>query len=202
MAAQATALQILNGESVTVRGFYDHGKVSGFEELYVEDIVDNATTALLPAPVTLQVADLARDARVPAKWFQKATVTISATDPLVMYDFSPAEFRLQGPCPAWEGFGLIPKSVGAPAPAGCNGAVNPPGTAPAPSEILVGRQYFHGFYSSSDCACAAFHHQTLVSAASSVSGTIGGILILEIIKGSTTSFQVFEPTSKAEFPIN
>ena len=187
---------------MTLRGYYEHGKISGFEEFYVESVTDDGAMLPVPAPITLNVSDLERNARVPAKWFQKATVTVAPADTLAMYDFSPPEFALNGPCPAWEGFGMIASSVMKPSPATCAGAKNPPGqTAADPKEILVGRQFFHRFTYSSDCGCAAAHSQVLLTAANTVSGSISGILILEILKGSKSGFQVFEPTSKSEFPI-
>jgi hypothetical protein len=200
--ALATSLQLLNGASVTLRGYYEHGKISGFEEFYIESVTDDGAMLPVPAPITLTVADLGRDARVPAKWFQKATVNVAPADTLAMYDFSPPEFALNGPCPAWEGFGMIASSVMKPSPATCAGAKNPAGqTAADPKEILIGRQFFHRFTYSSDCGCAATHSQVLLTAANTVSGAISGVLILEILKGSKAGFQVFEPTSKTEFPI-
>jgi hypothetical protein len=198
----ATALTLADNESVTVHGYYSHGKTSGFEEFLVESMSDDGSMLSPPAPVSLGVADIARSARVTAKWFQRATVSLAAADTLVMYDFSPAEFKLQGPCPAWEGFGMIPSSAGAAAPAACNGSANPPGIAsPDPKEILVGREFFHGFPYCTDCACAATHQQTLLTAANKISGTLGGILIFEITTGTTSTYQIFEPTSKTDFPV-
>lgn len=198
--ALTTSLALLDGESVTIHGYYHVGK-NGFEELYVESIVDDGATLPLPAPIKLQVADLQRDARAKAQWFQKASVDVSATDPLVMYDFSPAEFQLTGSCPAWEGFGMIPSSASKPAGGGCAGSSNPPSAAPEPREILVGRQFFHRFTHSSDCACAAAHKQRLVAATATVTGAVSGILILEEHKGSSAVFQVFEPTSNKDFAL-
>lgn len=197
--ALATALQLLNGESVTIRGYYEHGKVTGFEELAIESITDNGSTLAIPPPITLNETDIGRDARVPAKWFQKATVNVTK---LVMYDLSPAEMKLAGPCPAWEGFGLIPASAGAPAAGACAGTTNPNGiAAPASGETLIGRQFFHNFTYSTDCGCAAAHNQVLLTPASFVAGAMSGFLVLETLRGSTTGFQVFEPTSKGEFPV-
>jgi len=198
-SALATALQVLDGESVTLRGYYEHGKVSGFEEFSIESITDNGATLTIPPPVTLAEADLGRNARVPTKWFQKAKVNVTK---LVMYDFSPAEMQLTGPCPAWEGFAMISASAGATAATACNATTNPTGVStPAAGEILVGRQFFHNFTYSTDCACAAAHHQILLTSANFVSGTATGILILETPKGSTTAYQVFEPLSKTDFPV-
>jgi hypothetical protein len=198
----ATALQLLDGASVTLSGYYTFGKVSGFEEFYIEALVDDGAMLPRPAPIALQVANLGRAARAPASWFQRATVAIPAQDPLVMYDFSPAEFQLTGPCPAWGGFGVIPASAGAAPAVACSGATNPPGvSSPSDAEILIGRQFFHGFLYSSDCACAASHNQKLVQPTSSVSGTITGILILERQAKSSVSYQVFEPASDKKFPL-
>ena len=67
-----------------------------------------------PAPVKLGLADLARDARTPAQWFQIVHVDIAAPELLDVYDLSPAELALRGTCQAWSGFAMIPHSLGAP----------------------------------------------------------------------------------------
>ena len=190
------------GEQISLRGYYSSGKISGFEEFYIEDIVDECTTVPRPAPIALTVADIARAARVPAKWFRRATVDIATTDPLVMYDFSPAELALPGAtCPDWEGFGMIPRSAGTAASPGCTGTMNPPGQTSNAQEILVGREFFKQFLFSSDCRCAASAGQRLVTPTSSVSGTVTGYLLLESLPMTTTAFQLFEPAADKSFPI-
>jgi hypothetical protein len=190
------------GEQISLRGYYSYGKISGFEEFYIEDIVDECATVPRPAPIALTVADIAGAARVPGKWFRRATLDIATSDPLVMYDFSPAELAVSGTaCPHWEGFGMIPRSAGAAAPPGCSGTTNPAGQAESAQEILVGRQFFKQFLFSSDCTCAASEGLRLLTPTSSVSGTVTGYLILESLPMTTTAFQLFEPAADKSFPI-
>ncbi len=189
------------GARLSVRGYYEFSKVSGFEEFYVEDVIDECKALPKPLPISLTVADLAEGARVPAKWFSRAIVDVPATNPLVAYDFSPAELALTGPCPKWGGFALISKSAGATSAAGCSGAVNPAGQASDANEILIGRQFFKTFLYSSDCGCTAGTQQRLITAASSLSGSMLGILVIEENKGSSAPFQLFEPVADKTFPL-
>jgi hypothetical protein len=192
-----------DGAKLNLRGYYQFGAVTQFEEFYIEDIVDTCSTMSRPAPIKLAVTELTRDARTAAaKWFQRATVDIPATDPLVLYDFSPPELLLGQPaCPDSAGFAMIPRSSGSTAPAACSGQTNPPARTPTdPNEILVGRQFFNQFLYSADCACSGTT-QRLVSATSSVSGSVVGYLILEQDKGATSAYQVFEPAADQSFPV-
>jgi hypothetical protein len=192
-----------SGAQLTVRGYYQHGTVGGFEEFYIEDLIDDGTTLPRPAPITLSVSDLERDARVAGKWFRRATIAIPAQDPLVMYDFSPTDLRLatSAACPNYAGFAMISKSVGTAATSGCTNNTNPKAHTINPKEILVGREFFNQFLYSTDCACMAGTNQRMLTPTSSVSGTVLGYLILEQDKGSTSSYQVFEPAADASFPI-
>jgi hypothetical protein len=206
-AATAAKLpQILDGAVVTLRGYYDRLSSNRFEELYLEDIVDEGAIAARPAPATLQVADISRDARVPAKWFQVVTVDVPLADPLVMYDFSPPEMALAPPdggCPKFEGFEVMPLSAGASAPVGCTATVNPQArTAPDRRRILVGRQFFSTFWATTDCACWATSKQHLLDPGSSLAGSITGILTFEMNANAPGGFQVFEPLFRASFPIS
>jgi hypothetical protein len=96
---------------------------------------------------------------------------------------------------------MIPASAAAGAPADCVGTTQPPGRAGDPREILVGRQFFHQFLFSSDCACAAASRQLLVKPTSSVSGPVVGYLIIEVDKGAVAPYQVFEPAANKSFPL-
>jgi hypothetical protein len=193
---------LASGAQMTLRGYYQYGKVTTFEEFYIEDILDECAAVPRPAPITLSVADLARDARVPAKWFRRATVDVSAQDPLVLYDLSPADLQLPQPqCPNWEGFAMIPKSAGLLEGAACGGTTNPAGRATDPREILFGRQFFNQFLYTSDCGCAAASKQRLLTPTNTVSGGLGGYLILEQDKASTKAYQVFEPSADKAFPV-
>jgi hypothetical protein len=198
---------LIDGASVIARGYYEQGSVTGFETLYLDEIEDQGTLLAFPPPAPVRVADLARAARLPGDWFQIVTASIPIDDPLVMYDFSPREFALTGPCPAWSGFGMIPFSAAdAMVPVlGCGGdagVTNPAGVSePDTREILVGRQFFKDFFASTDCACAAASKQHRLSAASTLLGPaqIQGILILQRDRAAG-AYQVFEPVAKG-FPI-
>lgn len=193
-----------DGAQLTVRGYYQHGSVTGFEEFYIEDIIDECKAVPRPPPITLSVADITRDARTPSKWFRRATVAIPAGDPLVVYDFSPAELLLAQPqCPDYAGFAMISKSAGTAAPATCAGATNPAPLMQAnPREVLIGRQFFNQFLFAADCACAATSNIRIVGAKGQVSGNVVGYLILEQEKASTAAYQVFEPAADQTFPIH
>ncbi len=192
-----------DGAQLSIRGYYQVGAVTGFEEFYVEDIIDECKTVPRPAPISLTVADLTRDARTPAKWFRRAMVNIPAQDPLVVYDFSPPEMLLGLPqCPDYAGFAMISRSAGSAVPAACAGNMNPPSVAAAdPMEILVGRQFFNQFLFGADCACAGTTNLKIVKPTGAVVGSVLGYLILEQKKASTTAYQVFEPAADQAFPI-
>jgi hypothetical protein len=201
-ATAAALLRLLNGAAVSVRGYYHLGMISGFEELQIDDFTDQGTLHDLPPSASLLSSDLARQARTRAQWFQRAGVDVPKADPLVMYDLSPAEFQLSGPCPAWGGFGMIPLSAGTAPPADCTQNANPASVAkPDAREVLMGRQFFDVFSYSSDCACAAASKQHLLTSASFIDGALSGILILELDSASSATYQVFEPLSKALFPV-
>jgi hypothetical protein len=193
---------LATGAQITLRGYYEYGKVTGFEQFYIEDIIDECASVPRPAPIALTLADITRDARPKAKWFRRATVDVSAQDPLTVYDLSPAELQLaQGNCPNWAGFAMIPKSAGVAAGTTCAGTTNPAGRAADPREVLVGRQFFDQFLYSSDCGCAAGTNQRLLTPTNTVSGNLLGYLLLEQDKGSTTAYQVFEPAADKTFPV-
>ena len=194
---------LTDGAQLSLRGYYQIGAVTGFEEFYVEDIIDECKTVPRPAPISLTVAELTRDARTPAKWFRRAMVNIPANDPLVVYDFSPPELLLGLPqCPDYAGFAMISRSAGSAAPAACVGNTNPPSVAAAdPMEVLVGRQFFNQFLFGADCTCAGTTNLKIVKPTGAVSGSVLGYLILEQKKASKTAFQVFEPAADRAFPI-
>jgi hypothetical protein len=191
-----------DGAQLTIRGYYTYGAVSLFENVLIEDILDECATIPRPDPISMTVAEIQRDARTPAKWFRRAHVSIPQNDPLVMYDFSPLD--LQSPiagCPDMLGFAMIPQSAGVAAATGCVGGNNPPARPNDPREVLVGRQYFNQFLYSTDCACVAGSGQKLVSSTGKVSGTVTGYLIIETDLKSTMSYQVFEAAANQSFPI-
>jgi hypothetical protein len=193
--------QILDGSTVTARGYYHQGSQSGFEELYLDSLSDSGRFAATPAPVALEAVDVAKEARRPAAWFQIVSVDIPSGEPWLIADMSPEELALGDACPRWSGFAMIPASRGAPAAADCVNGENPPTTSPAPAgEILIGRQFYDGFWASSDCGCALDHHQHLISGFSTLVGSVRGVLILEQMRGFTV--QVLEPLSKPDFPVS
>ena len=196
---------LIDGARITARGYYLQGTISGFEEIYLDNVTDEHALAQAPPPAVLNVAALGRSARSAAEWFQIATAEVPPEDPLVMYDFSPSELARGASCPTQGGFGVIPSSAVTTnaSAAGCMGNGNPTGLAlPDPREVLIGREFFKEFFASTDCSCALLNKQHLLSATSSLSGSIRGVLIPEITPGSTALFQVFHPTSKANFAIS
>ncbi len=198
---QADLTKLLDGASLTARGYYHQGSQSGFEELYLDSVIDSGSLALPPAPLLLEPADVAKEARRPAAWFQRVAITVPPADPWVIADLSPAELALGSTCPRFAGFAMLPASKGVPVAADCVNGENPPSASPAPAgEILIGRQFYDGFWASSDCACALDHKQHLISSFSTLVGTVKGLLLLEQIRGFTV--QVFEPATKADFPVS
>jgi hypothetical protein len=192
-----------DGAQISVRGYYQYGTVGGFEEFYIEDIVDDCAAITRPAPIALTLPEVTKDARTPAKWFRRADLQIPTADPLVMFDFSPPDLALvAGQCPDFAGFAMIPQSAGLGAPAGCAGTANPAARSADPREVLVGRQFFNQFLFSADCACSGVTRQRLVSPTGSASGSLRGYLILEQDKGSTATYQVFEAAADQTFPIH
>jgi hypothetical protein len=190
------------GAQLTLQGYYLNGGVTGFEQFYIEDIIDDCKKLARPAPIDIAVSDIGRDARLPAKWFQRANVTIPKADPLVMYDYSPADLNLSAPsCPDFAGFAMVPKSQATSEPDACNGKTNPAARALDPKEVLIGRHFFNQFLFGADCACVQGTGEILVQPTSSVSGTVRGYLILEVDKGSTNPYQVFEPAADQTFPL-
>ncbi len=194
---------LIDGSEVTIRGYYLQGSLSGFEEIYLDDVQDEQTLAAVPAPAKVSLVELSRDARARSQWFQIVEAEISAQDPLVMYDFSPAEFARGAACPSWSGFALIPASLAPPDIVnGCSGSGNPLGVAkPDGRELLIGREFYKEFFASTDCACAAASKQHLLSTSSAVVGSVLGVLTPEIKAGASSVYQVFHPLSKANFPI-
>ena len=190
------------GAQLTLQGYYLNGGVTGFEQFYIEDIVDECKTVARPAPIQIAAADIGREARVPAQWFQRADVKIPANDPLVMYDFSPSDLNLAAPsCPDFAGFAMVPQSQGTTAPMACSGTTNPAARALDPKMVLIGRHFFNQFLFGADCACVQGTGEVLVKPTSTVSGTVRGYLILEVDKGSTNPYQVFEAAADQTFPM-
>jgi len=206
-ATGAQVLQLLDGAAVTLQGSYHRDMQTGFEELYLDHVVDHGSLLEIPAPAVLTVAQITRAARTRNKWFQVAKVNVPDGDPLVMFDLSPAELRLSGAaCPYWSGFAMIPLSAGYAPPMDCDTSTTPPTNPPtrdghAPDAVLIGRRFFDGFSYSADCACAAEPKQHSLASGSFVEGKMMGVLGLELGSGSGDAHQVFQPLSKDLFPV-
>ena len=102
---------------------------------------------------------------------------------------------------------MIPRSAGAAVARGCT-ITGDAGTSPAglespdPNEILISREFYEGFYDRTDCSCAGVQMSHLLCPEATLSGTVGGIVTLEITPGTTQAYQLFKPLSKALFPIS
>jgi hypothetical protein len=206
VSAQVAATPL--GHSVTLQGTYIRSNATHFEEFYISAITDNGA-GTVPAPGVATVADIARGSTNYGLAFQKVSVTLAAADKLLMYDWTPAELsRTATSCPYVFGFGMIPKSVGGITPgAACtNGTSQPPGiTTPNAAEVLIDTRFYNGFTVNSDCRCAKMYMNVEPSATSTVSGTIGGILLFDVPYMATTGFMALAPTTGpaagSEFPI-
>jgi hypothetical protein len=210
-AAFASAKNILAGRSVTVQGLYTKSSAmkGGFEAFYIDSISDGGS-ATAPSPAALTESDLERGTTMSgggkpmaAYWFQTVNATLS--DKLVMFDWSPAEFKRSGSstsCPQWFGFGMIPTSAGATAGQACSGMTQPAGmTAVNPKEVLVSTDFYGGFTFSTDCACAATHSNPVPTAGQGVSGAITAVLDYDVVYGQTTGYQYLVPMQNASFNI-
>jgi hypothetical protein len=203
VSAQVAA--IATGRSVTVQGTYIKSKSTGYENFYIDTITDNgAGTA--PAAATATLGDVSRGGTNKGLAFQRVTATISGSDPLVMYDWTPAEFVYTGAtkCPYQFGFGMIPKSANATATMACtNGTSQPAGqTTPNAAEILVGTDFYKGFTLSSDCQCAKMFSDMEPAAGSQLKGSISGILVFDVPFGGTTGYYYIAPQSGADAAIS
>ncbi len=205
--AFSTAGGLTLGHKVTITGSYIRAKASGFESFYLGTITDNGAGATLPAPATLQLADIQRNAKTMAKWHQ--IVTVALPEALKVYDLSPVEFQRNAGqtcqtagCPCQFGFGMMPASSNATANA-CNGMTGPMTQTAQAMEVLVGTDFYKGFTFSSDCACAAKFSDTLVSGSNQVMGTISGILEYNDVYMATPpdDYQYIAPLTNAAFPI-
>ena len=196
------------GDKVTLKGTYIKSKLAsgGYEVFYIDSITDNgAGTAPAPLALTETAIEKAVDTSV-AGWnksfFQKVTITPSET--LNMYDWTPAELKYSGTWPGCTtvpfvfGFSMIPTSVMATTPANAACTVK---TAAAPTqtandkEILIGTDFYKDFNVSSDCQCAKTPTTVPAETTTWASGKpITGILIYSVPFGATVGFRQFSPT--------
>jgi hypothetical protein len=206
VSAQVAAIPM--GHSIKLQGTYIKQSSSHYEEFYIDTIMDNGA-GTVPAPGTATVAQISRSSVEYGLAFQKVSVTLSAADKLVMYDWTPAELsRTATACPYVFGFGMIPKSVTGVTPgAACtNGTSQPPGVAtPNAAEVLVDTRFYNGFTVNSDCRCAKMYMNVEPSSTSTVSGSVAGILLFQVPYMATTGFMALAPTTGpgtgTDFPI-
>ena len=200
-----TVAGIPDGHSVTIQGTYIKTAATTFEEFFIDTITDNGATAV-PAPGTATLAQIARGGTATNLRFQRVSVTVAAADQLKMYDWTPAEFTntTATACAFQFGFGMIPKSVAGVTPGGAcaSGTAQPAGVAaPNPAEVLIGTDFFKTFTTSSDCRCAKMFMDMEPAAASTLGGTISGLLIFDVPFGTTTGHYYFAPKTLADAPI-
>ncbi len=196
-----TIATIATGSILGIKGQYT--KSAGFEQFYIDAIVVTGAAAL-PAPASLQLADVQRNANSTAWWFQRVTVSLGAT-PLEMYDFSPAELQYVSTvatCPAYFGWGMVPATSSDTVGAACSGQLQPPsatGGGAAPSdELLIGTDFYKTFKYSADCLCAAQQQNTLLAGTNTLAGTLAGVLIGTTPYMQTTIYQYVAPTSPSD----
>jgi len=192
---------IVIGRSVTIQGTYIKSKSTCYESFYIDSITDNGA-GTVPAGVTATLADISRSGTNKGISFQHVTTTIAGNDPLVMYDWTPAEFVYQGAtkCPYQFGFGMIPQSANATATAACtNTTSQPPGqTTPSSAEVLIGTDFYTGFTVSSDCQCAATFTDKEPTTTSQVKQSISGMLVFDVPFGATTGYYYIAPLSNTD----
>ena len=193
-----------DGHAVTLAGTYIKTGSTTFEEFFIDSISDTGA-ATAPAPATATLAEIERGGSSQNLRFQHVTVTIGAADTLQMYDWTPSELSNSSAtaCPYQFGFGMLPKSVTATKGGACaSGTAQPPGqTAPNPAEVLIGTDFFKGFTVSSDCRCAKMFSDQEPAVASTLGGTIGGLLVFDVPFGTTTGYNYLAPKVVADAPI-
>ncbi|HET9991372.1 MAG TPA: hypothetical protein VFQ65_22735 [Kofleriaceae bacterium] len=198
-----TVAAIPDGHSLTIKGTYIKTASTTFEEFFIDTLTDNgAGTA--PAPATATLAQISRGSTASNLRFQHVTVTLAT--PLTMYDWTPSEFAntTATACPYQFGFGMIPMgTAGATPGAACTtGTTQPAGvTSPNAAEVLIGTDFFKGFTVSSDCRCAKTFTDKEPAMTSTLSGTIGGILVFEVPFQSTNGYYYLAPKTLTDAPI-
>jgi hypothetical protein len=211
----STIHTITVGHKVTVQGtFIKDTKASGGGlQFYVSTITDNgAGTAPAPLMRDQTAIEQATDATV--AMFDKdfwQMVTVTPTENLVMYDWTPTALKYSGTWPGCTtapyvfGFAMAPASANLTATAACTVK-----TAPAPSQatpdghqIYIGTDYYSSFQVSSDCQCAK--SPTTVPAAATQwpsAMAMTGILGYDTpIPGTaTTGYKIFSPVPATAGP--
>jgi hypothetical protein len=67
---------------------------------------------------------------------------------------------------------------------------------------MIGTDFYKGFTFSSDCACAAMYHDTLVSGANTMNGSVSGILVGDVPYMMTTVYQYVAPQANADITMH
>jgi hypothetical protein len=196
------------GQSVTVQGAYI--KSTGFEEFYI----DGGATAFVagatgttPAPVSVTLADVARNnsQSVAKNWFQYVTVSNPGT--LDVYDLTPEElvFTNATKCPYQLGFGLIPDgTAGVTAAPACTAKTQPTGITTAnanAAEILIATDFYTTYTTSSDCACVTTGIQVTPTQKATA---LSGILVPDSVFGSSPAvyYQYIAPVVPTDLVLN
>jgi hypothetical protein len=194
---------LADGTTVSIKGAYVQS--GSFEEFYIDALVV-AGAGAMPGPVIAQLADVQRNANTNKWWFQRVSVALGATT-LDMFDFSPVEMRYNGTtatgCPAYLGWGMAPSTSADVAGAACSGTTQPEsavaaGSAAPNDELLIGTDFYKTYTYSSDCACAGGFKDTLATATNTLGGTIGGILIGDMVYQQGTIYQYLAPKTNGD----
>lgn len=193
------------GQTITLQGVYEKSSSmkGGFESFYPSSFTA-VGTGTLPTATALTTADIQRGAARTAHWFQRVTATLSV--PLVIHDFSPPELAFSGAmkCPYQNGFTLVASgssSAGSPSQACAGTSAQPAAVAASADEVLIGTDFYSGFKVTSDCRCASQFGDKLVTATTSISGTLSGILVYDVPFMMTTGYQYIAPVSAADAPL-
>jgi len=192
---------VQEGNVVSLKGSYLKSS-AGLESFYIDSVTVGGTRAL-PAPASVALADVQRSANRARLWFQHVQVNLGSGT-LKMYDFSPADQKYVGSpgCPQFFGWGMVPSTSSDVVGGACSGTTQPPSPvgsgAPPSDEIVVGTDFYTTFGYSADCACAAQEQETLLTASSTLGGTVGGMLICDVPFGATTVYQYLAPKSAAD----
>ena len=205
-SVSAAVAAIPDSESVTITGTYIRSSGSTYEEFLIDNITDNGP-GTAPAPKTATLAQIERSSTATNLRFQHVTLTLTSTNELKMYDWTPAEFANTTAikCAYQYGFGMISKAVTPAVTAGSactNGTTQPTGiTTPNAAEVLIGTDFYKGVTISSDCRCAKTYMDMEPMSSSVLTGTIGGLLVFDVPYGATTGYYYLDPKIATDAPI-
>jgi hypothetical protein len=164
---QSTIHTIAVGHKVTVTGTFIQDKMAsgGGEQFYVTGTITDNGAGTAPAPLARDEKAIQQATDATVAGFSKdfwQMVTVTPSENLVMYDWTPATLKYSGTWPGCStapfvfGFAMAPASAALTATAACTTK-----TMPAPSQatpdgrqIYIGTDYYTSFQVSSDCQCA------------------------------------------------